>query len=290
MSDDPAQFCNDALGYARRIADAPALASEHARLAAQRFINDLEKAGRHEIPWVFDAMLARRAMLFAAQMPNIKGPDAGKPIRLMDWQKFVFANVFGWVDPETRGRRFRQAAIFVPKGNGKTTISAPLAMYLTFGEGEGGAEGYAAAVTRDQAKILFTVAKEMVKRSPEMRREWGVGVLTNAIFQDRTASSFVPISSDAKALDGLNVQSRFATRSDHTERARFMMRSIPPLARGNSRSFSRSRPQPGTSRASASNSGTTGCGFCNRVRRMIGSLRPSIRSTTATTLGPRRPG
>jgi phage terminase large subunit-like protein len=206
MSDDPAEFCNDALAYARRIADAPTLASEHARLTAQRFIGDLIKAGRHEIPWVFDAMLARRAMLFAAQMPNIKGPDAGKPIRLMDWQKFVFANIFGWVDPETRTRRFRQAAIFVPKGNGKTTISAPLAMYLTFGEGEGGAEGYAAAVTRDQAKILFTVAKEMVRRSPEMRREWGVGLLTNSIFQDRTASSFVPISSDAKALDGLNVQ------------------------------------------------------------------------------------
>ena len=206
MSDDPAEFCNDALAYAQRIADAPALASEHARLTAQRFIGDVEKGGRREIPWVFDAGLATRAMLFAAQMPNIKGPDAGKPIRLMDWQKFVFANIFGWVDPETRARRFRQAAIFVPKGNGKTTISAPLAMYLTFGEGEGGAEGYAAAVTRDQAKILFTVAKEMVRRSPEMRREWGVGLLTNSIFQDRTASSFVPISSDAKALDGLNVQ------------------------------------------------------------------------------------
>jgi phage terminase large subunit-like protein len=45
----------------------------------------------------------------------------------------------------------------------------------------------------------------MVRRSPEMRREWGIGVLTNAIFQEHSASRFVPISSDAKALDGLNV-------------------------------------------------------------------------------------
>jgi phage terminase large subunit-like protein len=67
----------------------------------------------------------------------------------MDWQKFVFANVFGWVEPETRIRRFRRAAVFVPKSNGKTAISAPLSMYLTFGEGKGGAEGCAAALTRD---------------------------------------------------------------------------------------------------------------------------------------------
>ena len=138
----------DAIAYADRIAERPDLASFHARLAAQRFLRDLDGARRHNT-WVFDEARATRAMLFSAQMPNIKGPDANKPIRFMDWQKFVFANIFGWVEGATGVRRFRQAGIFVPKGNGKTTISAPLSMYLTFGEGEGGAEGYAAAVTRD---------------------------------------------------------------------------------------------------------------------------------------------
>jgi phage terminase large subunit-like protein len=203
-SGDPRRFVDDAIAYADRIASRPELASFHARLAAERFLNDLEEA-RHDSEWEFRLDLATRAMMFAAQMPNIKGPEAGKPIRLMEWQKFVYANLFGFVERETGARRFRQGAVFVPKGNGKTTISAPLAMYLTFGEGEGGAEGYAAAVTRDQARILFEVAQNMVRRSPQMRDEWGVGVLTNSIFQQETASRFVPISSDAKALDGLNV-------------------------------------------------------------------------------------
>jgi phage terminase large subunit-like protein len=145
----------DAIAYADRIANCPEVASFHARLAAQRFLRDLDAARRHKLGWVFDENRALRAMLFSPQMPNIKGPESNKPIRLMDWQKFVFANVFGWVERETRIRRFRQAAVFVPKGNGKTTISAPLSMDLTFGEGEGGAEGYAAAVTRDQAKTCF---------------------------------------------------------------------------------------------------------------------------------------
>jgi phage terminase large subunit-like protein len=206
ISDDPRRFVPDAIAYAEMLATTPAAASVHARLAAERFLRDLDAARHPGCHWAFRDELAMRAMLFASICPNIKGPEANKPIRLMDWQKFVFTNIFGFVERDTGTRRFRQAAVFVPKGNGKTTISAPAAMYLTFGEGEGGAEGYAAAVTRDQARILFEVAQHMVRRTPEMRSEWGVGVLTNSIFQEATASRFVPISSDAKALDGLNVQ------------------------------------------------------------------------------------
>ena len=124
----------------------------------------------------------------------------------MAWQRFVFANLFGFVERGTTTRRFRQAVVYVPRGNGKTTLAAPIGLYLTFVEGEGGAEGYAAAVTRDQARILFEAAQNMVRRSPGFRAAFGVGVGANAIHQERTASRFAPVSSDAKALDGLNVQ------------------------------------------------------------------------------------
>jgi len=199
-------FVRDSLLYADALASERLPASFHARLAAERFLVDHEVTTKPGNEWEFRDELANRAMLFASMMPNIKGPEAGRPIELMDWQKLVFANIFGFVERRTTTLRFRQGAVFVPKGNGKTTVSAPLALHMTFGEGEGGAEGYAAAVTRDQARILFDTAKHMVSRSAEMKREWGVGALTNSIFQEETASNFVPISSDAKALDGLNVQ------------------------------------------------------------------------------------
>jgi phage terminase large subunit-like protein len=205
-SDDPRQFVKQALAYARATAESESAASMHARLACERFVRDHEAAQKPDCKWSFDETAALKAMVFASQMPNIKGPEAGKPIRLMPWQKLVYANVFGFKERDTGARRFRQGVVYVPKGNGKTTISAPLAMFLTFGEGEGGAEGYAAAVTRDQARILFETAQNMVRRCDDMRTRWHVGVLTNSIFQERTASRFVPISSDAKALDGLNVQ------------------------------------------------------------------------------------
>ncbi len=155
--------------------------------------------------WGDPVLVAAMARLAERDFDKL-GPEAGRLLRLMPWQRLVFANLFGFVERDTTARRFRQAVIYVPRGNGKTSIAAPLALYLSFLDGEGGAEGYAAAVTRDQARILFDTAREMVRRSPEIRRRYGVEALANAVWQERTSSQLRPISSDAKALDGLNVQ------------------------------------------------------------------------------------
>ena len=171
----------------------------------RRFLDDLAAAEAGTSPWQFRGEPVEAALLFSTLMPNIKGPHAGKPLALMDWQRFIYANLFGFYERDTHTRRFRQGVVFVPKGNGKATLSAPISLYLTFVEGEGGAEAMPAAVTRDQARILFNAAKEMVRRSPVFQGEYGVQALANAIAQDSTASKFVRISSDAKALDGLNV-------------------------------------------------------------------------------------
>src|SRR3712207_5637467 len=170
-----------------------------ARLACERFLHDKAAAGAGCGPWGFEPDLVEAALLFAGQMPNIKGPEAGRPLRLMAWQRFVFANLFGFVERGTTTRRFRQAVVFVLRGNGMTTLAAPIGPYLTFVEGEGGAEGYAAAVTRDQARILFEAEQNMVRRSPGFRSAFVVGVGANAIHQERTASRFAPVSSDARS-------------------------------------------------------------------------------------------
>src|SRR4051794_25125176 len=193
------QYCRDVL--ARRIA-----ACQMVHWTCERFLRDLAAAQAGQGTWEFRSELAERAMIFAGLLPNIRGPEAGKPLRLMAWQRLVFANIFGFVERSTGARRFRQGIVFVPRGNGKTSIAAPLALYLSFMDGEGGAEGYAAAVTRDQARILFDTARQMVLRCPEIRRRFGVEALANAVWQERSSSNFRPISSDAKALDGLNVQ------------------------------------------------------------------------------------
>ncbi len=177
-----------AVTYAQDVLAGVSAACRLVHRTCARFLSDLEAAEAGQGPWAFRPDLAERAMIFAGLMPNIKGPEAGRPLRLMPWQRLVFANLFGFVERDTTARRFRQAVIYVPRGNGKTSIAAPLALYLSFLDGEGGAEGYAAAVTRDQARILFDTAREMVRRSPEIRRRYGVEALANAVWQERTSS------------------------------------------------------------------------------------------------------
>jgi phage terminase large subunit-like protein len=138
-----------ALDYARQVCDGEQAVCHYVRIACETFRQDYARAISGEGPWDFRADLVDDAAAFAQALPNIKGPLAGQPLQLMPWQALLFAAVFGLVERDTDTRRYRQAVVFVGKGNGKTAMSAPIALYLTFADGEGGAEGYAAATTRD---------------------------------------------------------------------------------------------------------------------------------------------
>jgi phage terminase large subunit-like protein len=77
---------------------------------------------------------------------------------------FILTTVFGWVKPDGK-RRFRRAYIEVPRGNAKSTLSSALALYMLAADGEGGAEVYSLATTRDQARIVFGDAQTMARQS-----------------------------------------------------------------------------------------------------------------------------
>jgi phage terminase large subunit-like protein len=261
-----------AVAYAQGVTGGEIPACRYVQEAAERFLGDLAHAERGRCSWEFRADLAEAAMLFAEQLPNIKGPEAGRPLRLMSWQRFVFANLLGFVERGTTTRRFRQAVVYVPRGNGKTTFAAPIALYLTFIEGEGGAEGYAAAVTRDQARILFDAAQQMVRRSPGFRQAFGVAERANAIYQERSTSKFVPVSSDAKSLDGLNVT--VAVCDELASHRTALVYDVLLTAMGKRRHpcSSPSPPPPATTPASASRCGTMPSECSRAPRRTSGSL------------------
>ena len=185
--------------------DGKILVGKWTRLACQRFLDDLKHAKLPRSRWVFDHESAMLPIILASKMVHIKGPLTGQRIQLMPWQKWLLINLFGFIERRTGIRRFRQASIWVPRGNAKSTLAAVLALYVTFSENEGGAEGYSAAVTRAQATIVFEMAKQMTQRNVEFRAKSGVQVNARTLSQRRTGSMFTAISSDAKALDGLNV-------------------------------------------------------------------------------------
>lgn len=148
-------------------------------------------------------------------LPHVKGRWKTRTLRLEPWQIFLVMTLFSWVcatalhaDPvmqERDGmRRFRTAYIEVPRKNAKSTIAAGLGLYMLGPDGEPGAEVYSAATTREQAKIVYNVARQMALRTPGYCRRFGVEPGIHALVSVSTESTFKALSSDDQTLDGLN--------------------------------------------------------------------------------------
>jgi len=209
---------SEGIQYAERVLTGEIVAGELVRLSCQRFLNDLEHGPERGV--YFSEERAQHILDFYNFVPHVKGALAGKPIDLMAWDVFILINLFGFVIPlidEMTGeqmfdddgdaimvRRFRTAYNEVARKNAKSTLSSGIGLYMTGADGEGGAEVYSAATTRDQARIVFDDAKNMIKKAPKTLGRLFGHVKLN-IHQERTASKFEPLSSDANNLDGLNI-------------------------------------------------------------------------------------
>ena len=209
---------SEGIQYAERVLTGEIVAGELVRLSCQRFLNDLEHGPERGV--YFSEERAQHILDFYNFVPHVKGALAGKPIELMAWDVFILINLFGFVIPlidELTGeqmfdddgdaimvRRFRTAYNEVARKNAKSTLSSGIGLYMTGADGEGGAEVYSAATTRDQARIVFDDAKNMIKKAPKTLGRLFGHVKLN-IHQERTASKFEPLSSDANNLDGLNI-------------------------------------------------------------------------------------
>jgi phage terminase large subunit-like protein len=187
--------------YIARVLSGDVPACKWVRLACERQRNDLASPpGGYR----FDINRAERVCRFIEMLPHIKGEWSGKQMRLEPWQSFVLTTAFGWVGEDGR-RRFKTTYVEIPRKNGKSLISTGVALYMLAADGEGGAEVYSAATTRDQARIVWDDAKRMVERSEGLRK-LGVGASAHAIHLLREASTFRALSRDQGGnLDGLNV-------------------------------------------------------------------------------------
>jgi phage terminase large subunit-like protein len=144
---------------------------------------------------------AARADLFG-HLRHSAGEWANQPFVLQSRQAFVVGSLFGWKRNDGV-RRFRTAYVEVARKNGKSAMLAGTALYALVADGEAGAQVYAAATTRDQARIVFGEAERMVEASPALRARLTRTVNNLAVVS--TSSWFRPLSADASKMDGLNV-------------------------------------------------------------------------------------
>ena len=131
-----------------------------------------------------------------------KGEWSGTPIKLELWEKAFICALFGILRKSDNRRRFKEAALFVARKNGKSFLASAIALYCLVADGEAGAECYSVATKREQAKIIWLEAVRMIKKSPSLLEN--LRCLVGEIVFDETESKFQPLSSDSNSLDGLN--------------------------------------------------------------------------------------
>lgn len=220
--------------YARSVAGGKIIAGQLVKMACERHLHDLATGEARGLR--FDAAAAAKAIQFFGFLKHSKGQWANRAFELRPWQRFIVGAIFGWkrrygqctscdswltiaadgtidcvacdlqgVPPADIGwfRRFQRAYIEVARKNGKTTLLSAIGLLLAFLDNEAGAEVYAAATKRDQAKICWSEAKRMVLKSPALRKR--VKTFAANLSVEERAQKFEPLGADQDNMDGLNV-------------------------------------------------------------------------------------
>jgi len=152
--------------------------------------------------WFDEEEADRACEFFKRFLRHSKGQWAGQPLELSDWQRDdIIRPMFGWKRKDGT-RKYRRVYIEIPRKNGKSTLSAGIALYMLFCDREAGAEIYSAAADRDQARIVFDVAKSMVYGHKKL--DGIAAVFKNSIAISKSEAVYRVLSADAGTKHGLN--------------------------------------------------------------------------------------
>ena len=151
----------------------------------------------------YDKDAADYAVMFIESLCHTKGTWAGKPFELIDWQEQIIRDLFG-VLKSNGYRQFNTAYIEIPKKQGKSELAAAVALLLLCGDGEERAEVYGCAADRNQAKIVFDVAVDMVRFCPALSKRVKILESQKKITYLPTNSSYQVLSADVANKHGFN--------------------------------------------------------------------------------------
>ncbi|PGX31013.1 terminase [Bacillus anthracis] len=192
---------NPILEYWYKIKTKQVIVSDKVRRVYKKLVTDLSST---KSEWEYNAKRANHAIEFVENFcKHSKGKMGGKPFLLELWQKAMTAALFGFVHKIDGIRKYREFMLIVARKNGKSAWGSAIALYLMVADNEPGPEIVSAATKKDQAKIIWSEAKRMVKKSPILSKR--IRTLVAEMISDFNDGSFKPLSSDSNTLDGLNV-------------------------------------------------------------------------------------
>ena len=161
-SDIKSKYTDPATLYAFSVLNGTKIAGYRIKLACFRHLMDLKRQGQPDFPYHYDVEEANRLLTFAKICSNV---DTGEPTKLMEWQEFTFALMFGWRD-EDNNKRFTRVIDSVSRGQGKTYQMAILVCYSFLIESVGlsNQDYLVASINFKQTMKLFGYVASMMRK------------------------------------------------------------------------------------------------------------------------------
>ncbi len=155
---------------------------------------------------MYDAKKADRAVNFISNLKHTKGKFWGKRFELLPWQDKIIRDVYGTVrDEDPSIRQYSTAYVEIPKKQGKSELAAGIALNQLCNDDEWRAEVYGCAADRQQASIIYDVAKDMVKQSPALSKRIKLVESMKRMVYLPTGSIYQVLSAEVATKHGLNV-------------------------------------------------------------------------------------
>jgi len=196
--------------YAEQAVSGESVVCKWVRLAAERFLSDLDRQFDQEFDYYFDEEAACQAVdFFPIFLRHYQGDFAGEPFFLEPWEQFIIANIYGWKRKQDNLRRFRKAYISIARKNGKSLLAVGIGIKGLLLDGEGGPRVVCAATKRAQARLVWDIAALTIEANQELVDTFGINISksfnTTSIKLVGTAADFIPLGQDSKTEDGHNI-------------------------------------------------------------------------------------
>lgn len=189
----------DLINYSNQCISGKIISGKKHIWACMRFLKDVDSN-----KYIWNEIEAEKIVKWFSYLKHSKGELAGQPIILTTWQKFILCQVYGWKTKEGK-RRFRKAFVEVARKNAKTQMQAGSVLYeisVMSTKNNETLETYCAATKKDQSKLLFVEAQNMLRRSilsPKFK------IIRDKIIHIKSNSFLNPLSKqDGKNGDGTN--------------------------------------------------------------------------------------
>ncbi|MFF0777084.1 terminase large subunit [Streptomyces sp. NPDC003720] len=196
-----------------------------------------------------------------SRLRHTQGKWAGRPLTLRSWQiAYLIAPTYGWVRKDEDGiprRIIRTQLLDIPRKNAKTTVGGGQAIYLTTADGEPGAQVYALASRKDQARFCFDPVRQLAAQAPDLREH--VKALRDRITHPRSGSYFAVMSSAGDAIHGASPHGAFVDEV-HVHRSRDLIDAV--------QTGTGARSQPLVMFATTADSGTPGTIYAELRERL----------------------